>query len=503
MFGTDVRRRAVLYGRVSKVARGENARAQQRERGEGKSVDQQLSALTALARRDDVEIVGPYRDDGISASRYAGSKVREGWQHVMEAIVSGQATELWCWEISRTTRDRPVWATLINACIAQRVMISVNGKFHDPNDPDDGFMLDLGAALAVRESAMTSKRIQRDVAARARNGLPHGRIPYGYRRIYDERTRALIRQEPDPDTAPIVQELARRVLAGESMYSLEVELNARGVLSPETVRMRRNGDSESSWRWRQDQIRDVILSPAAAGLRVHQGKVIDGVVAAWEPIISTDDHRLLVTKLTDGKRLTWTDASVKHLLSRLAVCGVCGSPMRRTVNRKIYAQYSCWGGKGTGCTGRKQQWVDTFVQDVIIERLEQPDVLDVFVRDDGDDVQAAQREVTLRRAELDELRAAKKAGRISLSSFLEFEPDTLAKIADAEQRAIPAAVPALLADLAGADVRPRWEALTVPQRRQVIRTLCVVRVFKARPGARTFDPDTVKVEWRDGKAQSP
>ena len=213
MTTADLPRRAVLYGRVSKTARSEKGRARQREGGEGKSVDQQLAELTARARRERVQIIGPFRDDGFSASRYAGGKVRDGWQQVMEAIVTGQVGELWVWEVSRATRDRPVWATLINACMAQRVMINVNGRMHDPDDPDDGFMLDLGAALAVRESAMTSKRIRRDVAARARDGLPHGRIPYGYQREYDPKTRALIRQYPDPATSEIVRELARRVLA--------------------------------------------------------------------------------------------------------------------------------------------------------------------------------------------------------------------------------------------------------------------------------------------------
>ena len=146
--------------------------------------------------------------------------------------------------LSRATRDRPVWAALVSACLAHDVKISVGGKLHDPHDPDDGFMLDLGAALAVRESAMNSKRICRDVAARAAQGLPHGKIPYGYRRVYDSRTRALIRQEPDPETAPIVQELARRILAGEAFYALTNELNARGVPSPETIRMRRLGNTD-------------------------------------------------------------------------------------------------------------------------------------------------------------------------------------------------------------------------------------------------------------------
>jgi len=492
---TDTPRRAVLYGRVSKLGRADRQCAPQDGRLEGKSVDEQLAELTALAHREGVQIVGTHRDDGISASRYAASRVRTGWQDVMAAIVDGQVTELWCWEVSRATRDRPVWATLVSAAIAAGVLITVNGRVHDPTDADDGFMLDLQAALAVRESAVTSKRIRRGVAARAAAGQPHGKIPFGYRRVYDARTGALIRQEPDPDTAPIVEELARRVLADEALYSLAAEMEERGVPSPETVRARRQGDLESTWAWRPDQVRRVVLSPAAAGRRVHQGEVVEGVIAAWEPIISNTDHRLLVAKLTNPARRSWVDGSVKHLLAGLAVCGECGAPMRRVKNRGC-PSYACWGGTGSGCTARKQEWVDHWVSDVIIARLEQPDAFDLFTRDDADDAQAAQRELAVLRAELADLRAVKRAGKISLASFLEFEPDTLAKIADAERRSTPAAVPAVIAEVAGPDARARWDALSIPQRRQMIRTLAVVKVFRSRQGARTFDPATVKIEWK-------
>jgi site-specific DNA recombinase len=191
------------------------------------------------------------------------------------------------------------------------------------------------------------------------------------------------------------------------MYALTNELNARGVPSPETVRMRRLGDTESAWSWRQDQVRDVILSPAAAGKRVHQGKVLEGMSAAWPQIISAQDHALLVQKLRDPARRSWVDASVKHLLVGLARCGVCGSPLRRTINRKRYGNYSCMGGKGTFCVSRKQEWLDTYVT--------------------------------------------------------EFEPDLLAKIEDAQQRSAAAAgVPPLLVETAGTDARERWAALTMP-----------------------------------------
>jgi len=492
-------RRAVLYGRVSKLPRAGKDDPAQHGRPDAKSVDHQLAELTAMANREGVQIVGTHRDDGISASRFAGSKPREGWHRVMAAVINGEADELWTWEISRATRDRPVWATLITACIAATAKITINGRVHDPTDADDGFMLDLQAALAVRESAVTSKRIQRGTAARAGAGLPHGKIPYGYRRIYDERTRALIHQEPDPETAPIVTELARRVLAGEALYSLAAELNDRGVPSPDTWRARRQGDFESSWVWRPDQVRKVVLSPAAAGKRVHRGEVIDGVTAAWKPILDDADHALLTARLTDPRRRTWVDGAAKHLLAGLAVCAECGAKMRRVKNRGC-PSYACWGGKGTGCTARKQEWVDTFITDVIVARLERPDVLDVFRADDTDTAAAAQREVAVLRAQWDALMAAGErgpdAGGLSVAAVARLEAPLLAKRADAERRAHPPTAPRFVADLAGPDARSRWEALTMPQRRQVIRTLCTVRIHRARRGVRTFDPSTVTVEWR-------
>jgi site-specific DNA recombinase len=299
----------------------------------------------------------------------------------------------------------------------------------------------------VKESALTSKRIRRDVAARAVQGHPHGRIPYGYLREYDPHTGALARQIPDPQTAPIVAELARRVLGGEALYRLAAELNERGVPSPETVRKRRMGDTYSTWGWRPDQVRDVVASPTAAGLRMHQGKVLADVAATWEPIISSGDHALLAAKFADPERRSWTDATAKHLLTGLARCGECGGEIRRISNRGC-PSYACVGrrhqhtaGTRRFCVSRRMDYVDTFVTDVIVERLAAPDMRDVFTADAGDDVQAAQRQLAELRAEHDELIALAERREVSVGAFARLEAALLPQIADAERRARPAAVP--------------------------------------------------------------
>jgi hypothetical protein len=397
------------------------------------------------------------------------------------------------------------------ACEAQDVKIGLDGRILDPRDPDDAFQLDLGMALAVRESALTAKRINRDVTARAAEGLPAGRIPYGYRRTYDDYTHAVIAQEPCPTTGPIVRELARRVLAGEALYRLARDMTTRGVPSPETWRHHRQGDTEFHRPWRPDHVRDVVLSPSAAGLRVHRAGKPDELIVPgkWEALISADDHRALRAKLTDPTRRSWTDASAKHLLTGLAVCGECGGEIRRISNRGCES-YACVGHRhspvGEGprfCVARRMDLVDRFVTDVIVARLSAPDLLDVWTADQGDDMQAAQREVQVLSAELDELRAAKKARRISLASFLEFEPDIMDRLGEAERRARPVAVPSLITEAAGPDAAARWERLELEQRRAVIRLLATVRIMRradSEKGRRTFEPDLIKIEWHQPRA---
>ena len=73
----------VLYARVSQT-RDERS----------KSVDDQLAELRQWARQEGWPIVGEYRDDDVSASRYANGKARPGWDQAMDAVHSGQVKAL-------------------------------------------------------------------------------------------------------------------------------------------------------------------------------------------------------------------------------------------------------------------------------------------------------------------------------------------------------------------------------------------------------------------------
>jgi len=46
------------------------------------------------------------------------------------------------------------------------------------------------------------------------------------------------------------------------------------------------------------------------------------------------------------------------------------------------------------------------------------------------------------------------------------------------------------------DIGGRWHKLPIMVRREIIRLLTTVRILPAVAGARSFDPDPVKIEWR-------
>ncbi len=46
------------------------------------------------------------------------------------------------------------------------------------------------------------------------------------------------------------------------------------------------------------------------------------------------------------------------------------------------------------------------------------------------------------------------------------------------------------------DVRAVWESLSLSRRRAVVDTLMTVTLNRTRQGARTFDPESVHIEWK-------
>lgn len=474
------RKRTVLYGRTSL------------DKSDGRSVDDQLAELRRWADREGRDVVAELRDDGRSASRYA-RKARPAWTSALELIVADKVDELAVWEISRSTRDRAVWAALIAACIEHGVFLVVNGKVHDPADPDDGFMLDLGAALAVRESAVTSKRTLRGVESRAPQGRPHGALNYGYRIEYDPATGKPLRRVIDEPKAAVVREIAQRLLAGESASGIARDLNARHIPSP------------TGRKWIGGNMAKTVEAPALAGLRVHRGQVLPDVTGTWPPILKAEEHHRLVALLSDPVRMSRrTGEHVKHMLVGIATCGVCGGRIRTLTKKRVSGERLVnYGCAAKFCVTRRAEPVDQLVEKVAVAFLSRSDVAAELAEDDTD-AQAAAARVAELRAELARAREMHRSRTLSLDSLAAMEAWALPEIAQLEPLSRPKHVPSIVYDVAGPGAGRRWKATPVHGRRVIVGALFDVQIH---PAAATnqfapFDPTKITVRRR-GTAPDP
>ena len=66
-----------------------------------------------------------------------------------------------------------------------KIVVTTHRRIYDPGTARDRKSLQEDAVDSEYESGKTSDRGQRTAAANAVAGLPHGRIPFGYRRVYD------------------------------------------------------------------------------------------------------------------------------------------------------------------------------------------------------------------------------------------------------------------------------------------------------------------------------
>lgn len=464
--------RAAVYTRVS----------QDRSAG-ARSVTQQEQECRHVAEREGWDVVRVFTDNDRSASRYA-RKPRPGFDQLRAFIATGGCDVLITWEASRSTRDLATYVELRDLCREQGVRWCYSGRTFDLTDDADQFGTGLDALLAEQESARTRTRVQRAVRANAAAGRPHGRNKFGYNRVYDPASGALQRVEIDEDAAAMLRECAGRVLAGESLYAILSDINARGYRT-------RSGNP-----WVTSTLRRCLMNPAYAGKRVHRGKVIGD--ALWPAMYDELTWWRLTSLLTDPTRDTARGKhALAHLLTGIAICGVpgCGTPVRVLNNR---------GNKTYACSApgwhlaRKKDPVDALVLDVLHAGLRDPALRPAFTTAPVNDGAArhALEAAQLKTARLQGFYDAAASGEITPAALASIETTLLAEVEQHRADARRAELPTELQALGDLDVVTEWERLPLTTQRAIIRHYLSITILPWGKGRRVFDPASVAIEWR-------
>jgi site-specific DNA recombinase len=456
--------RAVIYTRVS-----------QDPTKELRSIEKQEDECRAVCRREGWEVVRVFTDNDRGASRHS-RKERPEYLALRPFLAGGGADVLVMWEGSRAQRDIAAYASLRDLCAERGILYNYSGRTYDLTRTDDRFSTGLDALLAERESDVISDRVKSDVRRNAVAGRPHGKLAYGYAREYSERG-TFVRQYVKEEEAAIVRECGRRVLAGDSLYGIAQDLNARGIAAPQ------------GGRWIPTQIKRLVTNPRYIGQRVYRGAVIGDAV--WPAILDESTFLDCKARLEDPRRSTVRDLSLKYLLSGTARCGVCAEKMRVIKNRGYYA-YSCFGNF---CTAVKVEALEEYVVAVIIARLSQPDFLTALGAAQGEGGAAPMDEARTLRERLDGFYAASAAGELTPAGLAAVEARLLVQIEQAQEREQAARIPAVLREVTGPDIAQRWETFSVGVRREVIDSLMSITVNRTVRGSR-FKPERVQIEWK-------
>jgi len=454
----------------------------------GKSVGEQTAYGEADCAAEGLVVHKVYSDDGVSASRF-GTKERDDWPRLLRDLATGVIVVLWVWESSRGERELERWARLLNLCREHGVLVRVgtHRRTYDVRVPRDWRTLAEEGIDSAYESEKTSLRVRRAVAARAEAGLPHGRCPYGYMRIYDERTRGLVAQEPHPERAPIAREIIRKAAAAVPISVITDELNERGDPGP------------TGKGWNRFAVRDIAMSETYIARRTYQGQVYP---CQWPPLIDEETHLAARRVLTAPERVTTRPGRSKWLLSYLMVCDTCEEPMNSRMERRRRGDrltYGCGHHTGMDLAG-----TDEYIVALVCARLASPDTFAALVEDTDDGaVIAARDRLTLLESRLSEHYALAAQGKLSAAGLVAVEKDLLPMIekarTDAEALTLPAPLRGMVRPGDPEAVRAIWDTLTVPARRDALRALLAdIRLTgQAKRAFLEFDHRRLIIIWRD------
>ena len=224
-------------------------------------------------------------------------------------------------------------------------------------------------------------------------------------------------------------------------------------------------------------------------------------MATWDPILDTDIYDRVVAILMDPSRRTSPASSaIKYLLSGIARCGVCGGPMRVLVVGKDGRKQDSYVCQEKYHVRRMREPVEDLVTEIVLQRLSQPDARALLTAGDDTATQALREQAAAVRARLDSAADAYADGTIDGQQLTRITAKLRPDAERLDQLVKAASTAPDLEDIAGPDIRKRWESIPLSRRRTVIQLLLSIEVMPMPAGSPrgVFDPATVRLTWRIG-----
>ncbi len=485
---------ALVYCRISKDVAGQ-------ELGVGRQQD--LAQEVCAARG--LDVAGVFVDNDLSASK---GKYRPGYTALLAAVERGDAKVIVVYQLARLWRNRREQAAGIEELGAQRVSIySVKGPDLDLSSAYGRGMAGLLGECGTMEVQIMAERVISKIEQSAKAGrqMAGGIRPYGYVLTYkvisgdgEKQRRRIIGVNVDPVEGPIVEECARRVLAGEPIASITRGLNDRGVLT------------SAGHRWNRTTLRRLLCSARISGRREYIPRnsytttrpLVGEIVSTesdWPAIITAADSDRIRALLTRADRRLTTGGTRTRLLSGILACERCGRPLvgRSQRGKPIYVCNRDTGGcGGLSITG---EVTDAHIRDLVLTALDSPEMAQRLRQREAPEPDLHAR-IRADEDELEALAADHGNGDISRAEWKAARTPIVARLDAARAQLAQGTGTNALDGFVGtfAKMTDRWESSNTSQRRAVITAvLAKVMVHPATVmGRNRFDSDRLQPIWR-------
>lgn len=471
---TTAKTRAAVYTRISLDAAGERV-----------GVERQRKDCLALAEKLGFTVDTErhlFEDNDISA--YSG-KCRPRFEAMVEAMQQGEFNVVVVWHVDRLYRRAQELLRLGEIARVSGVDIHAVTAGHIDLSTADGRMVAMiGAAVAEHEFEHKAER-QRDANRHRRaegKWSAYGAVPFGYTKVGEARHYTIEPREPE---ASMVRKAAADVLAGVSLRSISRDWNRQGVTT-------RRGH-----RWVNRVLGRMLLNPVYAALVTDPAGRVTGP-GKWTPIFDVDTHNALAAFLGDPARRKNTHYERRHMLSGVAVCGICGAKLHigytgQGDGRAARMRYVC----DEGHLGRAAEPLDELVATWVLELLTLTDIrARIAGRPDVDvDGLRAQRDtLETRRRGLVRMHTRGQINEAELTDGLEDLREQSACIERVLAELKSTTPASRLLDGPADELVDRWDASTPDVRGKVVAQLLTVTVLPALRGSTVFDPTRIEVK---------
>jgi site-specific DNA recombinase len=277
--------------------------------------DGTLQFIEESTDRQDLELLEHIRDNKLGvvvdsfkdvASAYKRDAKRPRYTSALEGLEAGYFDGIACTALDRLTRRRDQIRPILNAmqALGGRLLFIWDKLDTASDDPDIELKLHTLAARAEQEAERTAYRYKQAARYRAKKRLhqPGSRRPYGH----DTTWTVLV-----PHEAELLNEAAKRVAAGEAVFTIARDFTERGIPT-----------ATGKTTWQHDVLRQMLLSARMVGKREYDDAVIDlsDVPAVLPEQLWQQVRDKLTPKQRSGRR-------ENRLLSNIILCGSCGLPM--------------------------------------------------------------------------------------------------------------------------------------------------------------------------------